>query len=268
LAAERYSETLNEASYFSTRLRRIGAQLRYLPRALSLVWTAARRWNMAWVALLLVQAIRAGGSWDALRPVLLPAALIAGIMLLDQALRGVTVWVRTAQADLVQDYIDGLIHEKSLSVDLAFYESPEFYDHLHRARAEGGQRPVALVETLGSLLQNSITLAAMLAVLIPFGPWLPLALLGSTLPALYVVLRHALLQHQWRHRITADDRRAWYYDWLLTTGQPAAEMRLFALGGHSAQLSKRCGSRCAATGCAWPMRTAGQSSPREWPACW
>jgi ATP-binding cassette subfamily B protein len=243
---------LNEASYFSTRLRRIGAQLRYLPRALSLVWTAARRWNMAWVALLLVQgllpvatvyltrstvnallaAIRAGGSWDALRPVLLPAALIAGIMLLDQALRGVTVWVRTAQADLVQDYIDGLIHEKSLSVDLAFYESPEFYDHLHRARAEGGQRPVALVETLGSLLQNSITLAAMLAVLIPFGPWLPLALLGSTLPALYVVLRHALLQHQWRHRITADDRRAWYYDWLLTTGQPAAEMRLFALGGH------------------------------------
>ena len=45
-------------------------------------------------------------------------------------------WLRTAQSDLVQDYISSLIQEKSASVDMAFYESPEFYDHLHRARTD------------------------------------------------------------------------------------------------------------------------------------
>jgi ATP-binding cassette subfamily B protein len=243
---------LNAAGYLSPRLRRLARQLPHLARALSLVWTAARGWTVAWLSILLLQgllpvatvyltrsavnallaAVRAGGSWDTLRPALLLAALIAAVLLLDQVLHGVTGWLRTMQADLVQDHISGIIHEKSIAADLAFYESPEFYDHLHRARAEGGHRPLALIETLGSLLQNGVTLTAMLGVLIPFGPWLPLALLCSTLPALYVVLRHALLQHEWRQRITADERRAWYYDWLLTTGETAAEVRLFGLGPY------------------------------------
>ena len=65
---------------------------------------------------------------------------------------------------------------------------------------------MALVESLGSLLQNGLTLLAMGAVLIPFGAWIPLALLASTLPAFFVVLRHSLRQHRWRQRTTADPR--------------------------------------------------------------
>lgn len=38
-------------------LRRIKAQLPYLPRALGLVWTAARRWTAVWVVLLIVQGL-------------------------------------------------------------------------------------------------------------------------------------------------------------------------------------------------------------------
>jgi len=113
---------------------------------------------------------------------------MASALLLAEILRGATHWVSTVQAALVQDHITSLIHDKSVAADLAFYESPEFYDHLHRARAEAGYRPIALLETLGSLLQNSITLIAMLVVLTAFGVWLPLALLASTLPVLGVVL--------------------------------------------------------------------------------
>jgi ATP-binding cassette, subfamily B, bacterial len=31
---------------------------------------------------------------------------------------------------------------------------------------------------------------------------------------------------------TADERRTWYYDWLLTSGETAAELRLFGIGNH------------------------------------
>jgi len=133
---------------------------------------------------------------------------------------------------LVKDYISTLIHKKSVAVDLSFYESPEYYDHLHRARAEAQYRPLALLENAGNLVKNSITLLAMAAVLIPLGVWLPIALLLSTFPALVVVLRYSSRQHQWRVSRTADERRSWYYDWLLTSGETAAELRLLDLGRH------------------------------------
>lgn len=231
------------------KLRNAAAQMPNFARAIRLIWTAAPRWTAIWAALLLLQAllpvaavyltravvnslvaaVRGNHSWQSFEPALPLIAAMAGIMLLGEVLAGIASWVRQAQAELVQDHINDLIHQKSASVDLAFYESPEFYDHLHRARAEAGYRPLALLDSLGNLAQNGITLAAMLAVLVPYGAWLPLALLASTLPAFYVVVRSTLRQHHWRLRTTSDERRSWYYDSLLTDNETAAELRLFEL---------------------------------------
>jgi ATP-binding cassette subfamily B protein len=185
-----------------------------------------------WLVDGLVAAVDAGGSWESVRPTLILVALMAAVMLANELLNSATGWVRTAQSQLVRDHISTLIHEKSVAVDLAFYESPEYYDHLHRARAEASFRPLALLENAGALGRNSITLLAMAAVLIPLGLWLPIALFISTLPALVVVLRHSSRQHEWRLRRTADERRSWYYDYLLTSGATAAELRMLALGKH------------------------------------
>jgi len=154
------------------------------------------------------------------------------VLLVGELLRGVSNWIRTAQSERVHDYVMGLIHKKCVEVDLAFYETPEYHDHLHRARNEARYRPIALLESGGALLQSGITLVAMVAILIPYGLWLPLALLVSTLPVLFVVLRNNVRQHDWQRRTTADERRAWYYDWLLSAAQTAAELRLFGLGDH------------------------------------
>ena len=226
------------------KIGRAGRQLPHLPRALGLVWAAARGWTVGWGVLLVVQGVLPAATVyltrelvnalvaRALRPTLVLAVAMGLVLLLSEVLRGAIGWIRTVQSELVQDHINALIHAKSVAVDLAFYDLPEYYDHLHRARAEASYRPIALIESMGSLLQNGITLAAMLVILAPYGWWLPVALLASTLPALYVVLRYTLLQHQWRLRTTADERRVWYYDWLLTAREAAAELRLFDLGGH------------------------------------
>jgi ATP-binding cassette, subfamily B, bacterial len=239
-----------------TRFRKASAQLPYLPRALGLVWAAAPGLTAAWLGLLAVQGLlpaatvllmrslvdglvalvgggaagRGGATWEAAQPVVLVAALLAGVMLLGELLGSAANWVRTAQAAQVGDHIQALIHAQSAAVDLAFYESPAYQDRLHRARSEASYRPLALVENLGGLGQNGITLGAMAAVLLPYGAWLPVALVVSTLPALYVVLRHRRRHHTWWQRTTADERRAWYYDWLLTARETAAELRLFGLG--------------------------------------
>ena len=242
----------SSARLLSSKLRKALAQLPYLPRALKLVWEVARTWTSAWIVLLIVQgllpaatvyltklvvdgvvvAVRIGGSWPQIRHVLVLLLLLGGVLVLMEVVRNIINWVRAVQAELLQDHITALIHEKSVTADLAFYELADYYDHLHRARVEARYRPVALLGNLGALLQNSITLIAMGAILIPLGPWLALSLLLSTLPAFYVVLYYALEEYQWRQRTTADDRRAWYYDWIMTSAEAAAEIRLFGLGKH------------------------------------
>jgi ATP-binding cassette subfamily B protein len=234
------------------KLRKAAAQFAQLPRALKLVWDAAPGWTTAWGVLLLllgllpvatvylirnlvnqlVVAFRARGDLGALRPALVSAALIAVVLLLTELLKSISNWVRTAQSGLVQDYIAALVHRQSLAADLAFYDSPDFYNHLHRAREEAAYRPAILIESVGSLLQNAITLVAMAGVILRFGYWPIMVLLVGTLPALYVVLNSAVRQHQWRLRTTADERKTWYYDWLLTARETAAELRLFALGDY------------------------------------
>jgi ATP-binding cassette subfamily B protein len=217
-----------------------------------LIWAAARRWTLAWVILLVVQgllpvatvyltrllvdslvaAMGAHGSWESLRPTLLLAGLMALVLVLAELLQGATEWIRTAQSELIQDHISALIHAKSAAVDLAFYESPEYYDQLHRARDDASSRPLALLDSIGGLAQNGITLLAMAVVLIPYGLWLPLLLFVSILPALVVVLRFDWRYHQWWQRTTADRRWTWYHEWVLTGSEAAAELRLFGLGAH------------------------------------
>ncbi|HKS09342.1 MAG TPA: ABC transporter ATP-binding protein [Pyrinomonadaceae bacterium] len=236
----------------SAKLCKALAQLPNLPRALALVWEVARPWTIAWVVLLILQgvlpaaivyltklvvdsvvdALKGGSSPTSMRAVVVRLLLLGGVLLLMEVVRNAINWVREVQAELLQDHITSLIHKKSVTVDLAFYELSDYYDHLHRARVEARYRPVALLGNLGALLQNSITLIAMGAILIPLGPWLALALLLSTLPAFYVVVHYAVAEYEWRQRTTAEDRRVWYYDWLMTASEAAAEIRLFGLGKY------------------------------------
>lgn len=239
------------------RLRPLIAQFRAIPRALRLVWDAAAGWTLAWIALLIVQGllpvltvfltrrlvddvvVAIGAGAQSLGPIAITAGLLIGGLLLSEILQSVLEWVRAAQSELTRDRIAALVQAKSASVDLAFYESPDYHDHLHRARDEAGTRPLALLESLGNLLQNSITLAAMAAVLLPYAVWLPLALLASTLPALFVALRFDWRYHSWWQRTTVSRRWAEYYEWILSNAEGAAEVRLFGLGAHFRQAYQR-----------------------------
>jgi ATP-binding cassette, subfamily B, bacterial len=227
-------------------------QAAFWPRAWCLVRIAAPRHTLAWLLLLLLQGmlplaivylskvlvdslvatVGAGSSWGDLQPPLVLVALLAGLAFLGEAFQSAIDWLRAAQSELVEDHIKSLVHRQATAVDLALYDEPAYYDRLEQARSEAGSRPLALLENAGILVQNGVTLLAMMAVLVPYSHWLPLVLLASTIPALYVVARFDRRYHHWWQQTTADRRRAQYYDSLLTHSAVAAELRLFGLGGH------------------------------------
>jgi ATP-binding cassette subfamily B protein len=221
-------------------------------QGLHMVWQASRGWTLAWGGLLLLQGLipavqiyltrytvdllsttlgerNSGGA--VLNTVWLPVVLIGILWIAGQLLSSLIDWVRAVQAELVQDRIHALIHKQALSLDISFYENAESYDLLHRARIDAISQPVALLESLGTLVQNGLTLIVLAAMLAGYAPWLPLLLVFSALPGLWTVGRYVLREHRWKIQNTSLERRVRLYDWLMTDRHSAAEIRLFNLGG-------------------------------------
>ncbi|MBE9053151.1 ABC transporter ATP-binding protein [Nostocales cyanobacterium LEGE 11386] len=235
-----------------SKLRNSLAQSSHIMQTLHLIWVTAPVWTVAWLVLLLVQgllpganvylskllvdslvvAMRAGISEESFKIVLLPAGLMAAVLLLTQLANAALGFIRKVQSELVLDSITALVHEKSIAADLSFYELPEYHDRLHQARSNASGHSLALLESTGSLLQNSITLLTMVAILLPYGVWLPLVLVASSIPALYMVVRFNRYYHRWWEKTTSQRRRAEYYDFLITQVYTAAELRLFELGDY------------------------------------
>ncbi len=177
-------------------------------------------------------AVGAGVTWEALEPLARIGLALGALLVAGELLSVARQWLGWAQAELVEDHITDMIHAKAVRLDMAFYETPEFLDRLDRVRSDSASRPLALLEGSGSLLQNSITVVGIGALLLSYGWWIALVLIAGTLPAFFVVMRANREQHDWWKHRTTDRRRVHYVGELLTEPPSAAEVRLFSLGDH------------------------------------
>lgn len=227
-------------------------RLSHANRALALVRDASGTLLIGWFAVLVIQGlvpvatvyltkplvdglqtlVGAGASWTALAPLLPIGIAFAALIVAAELLKVALQWIGTMQSELVQDHISDLIHAKAISLDMASFETADFLDHLYRVRHESSNRPLALLEGAGSLLQNTITVVGIGTLLLSYGAWIALALLAGTIPAFLAVQRASRASHDWMVRTTTDRRRAHYFGDLLTGAPYAAEMRLFRLGDH------------------------------------
>jgi ATP-binding cassette subfamily B protein len=213
--------------------------------ALALVWRAAGWWTAAWGILLVAQGLVPAGlalllrtlvnrlvtspGWSAIAA---PAIGIAALWVVAQLLSSALSWVRAAQAEYVQDEVHRLIHVQALRVDLAFYDDPDSYDRLYRAHVDAISQPLALLESLGSLVQNGLGFLVLAGILWTYASWLPMLLVFTAVPGLLLVARQTLKEHRWQIEHTFEERRVRYLDWTMTDLCAAAELRLFDLGTY------------------------------------
>lgn len=233
--------------------------LRFWKRALSLVWEASSRYTVWWAVLLVIQGIlpvmvayttkhaidgavvakNSNGDWDRIVQALGLLAIVGFVLLLVDVFQHIGAWVRTAQAETFGDYLADKIHQKAAEIDLSYYESSAYHDLMEQARGDSNSKPLALLESIGGVVQSSISLIGMGALLLSYGWWVPVVLLLGSFPALYISVYTDRQYHQW-WKSKADDRR-WtaYYDAMLTHSNAAMEARLFDLNGHFRSLYQR-----------------------------
>ncbi|MEZ5428760.1 MAG: ABC transporter ATP-binding protein [Pyrinomonadaceae bacterium] len=238
---------------------------KYWKRAFGLVWRSAPTHTSFWALFLILQGIlpvltvyltklvidgivaakNSGGDWPRVSRAIFYLALMGLVLLVTEAVKQLSAWVRTAQAESVSDHLADKIHKQAAELDFAYYESAEYHDLMEQARGDSSSKPLALLESIGAVVQNIITVVAFAGILITYGWWLPLVLLAGTLPALYVTLRTDRIYHRWWKSKSDDRRWANYYDAMLTHSNAAAEMRLFGLSKYFRTLyqAKRSGLR-------------------------
>ena len=157
-------------------------------------------------------------------------------MIFQSGVQHLASYTEEIQVSLVSNHVVNLIHEKSISLDLSYYENPEFYDTLHRAQQEGPYRPASIVKGLTSLLQNGVSLIAMVSLLFLFHWAVGIMLFVSIVPGVLVQLKYAKERFDWQKRRTHEERRAGYFSYILTSELFAKEIRLFDIGSHFSSL--------------------------------
>src|SRR5689334_6954401 len=109
------------------RLKEFRRKLLYMPKALSIVWQASRRWTVAWLIILVIQSIlpvltvtftreavnklvnlfndRQYAQFEA---ALIPITGLVVVLAFTRILSALGGWVRLQQSELVKDHISEL----------------------------------------------------------------------------------------------------------------------------------------------------------------
>lgn len=98
----------------------------------------------------------------------------------SDALSRFTTLVDSLLGDRFSHSIDLRLMKHAISLDLASFEDPAFYDKMERARRQGAVR-MGLLASLAGMAKQLLTLVTLMSAVIVFSPWLLLLLAAATL---------------------------------------------------------------------------------------
>jgi ATP-binding cassette subfamily B protein len=231
------------------RLRGLRAVFDQVPGTFRLVWQADRVGALAigaltllvallpaalaWVGKLIVDGVvaaaRSGLASDRQRVaelVLLELGLMAVSMAAGRTLGLLRELLRTHLGYRINERI----LEKALELELRHFEDANVYDKMQNARREASARPLSLVMQGFGIGQNSVTLAALAALLWRLSPWSVLVIVAASIPAFLAEARLAAESFRVNTWRAPEGRRLNYLEWILTRDSHVKEVKLFGLG--------------------------------------
>src|SRR5262249_665106 len=176
--------------------------------ALKFIWQSGRGLTLAIVALTVIQsvvpliglyltklvlddltaAITSSGKTVAFNHISFLILLSAAVLFLDRSLGTLVELARNAHTLVATDRMYEILHAKSITVDLEYYDNSDYYDALHRAQGEASYRPTRILDGIFSSLQSGISVVAIGALLLSFHWSVPVVLILATIPDLLLRL--------------------------------------------------------------------------------
>ncbi|RLT37749.1 MAG: ABC transporter ATP-binding protein [Chloroflexi bacterium] len=227
--------------------RRLAA---YFPRVLGLIWQASPLYGSAALGLTLVGALakpaqiwlmkvivdRVTGllsagdvgtvvDWSGLA---VPAALLFAVLIIGDVSASLAEHLQSLLGFQTTSFADGLILDKAARLDIAFYETPGFYDQLERAR-EGTWRVHNVARQSIGLVSHGLATLSTLALLATLHPLAAVVLVLVSIPNLVMKSRYAKRIFGLWNLLTPASRMVSYLSGLLVSRDAIKEVRLFGL---------------------------------------
>ncbi len=227
-------------------IKKVPGALASLPRVLRLVWSTSALLTIllgllsllqgftpafsvtitAMVIDSVVQAIRIHST----SPIWFPIGLQLGITLLSSLLSTLSNIVQQLLQEQVSNRVQLNILKKANTLDLAFFENPEFYDKMRQAANQSTYQPVSMISQTFDLGRTLVTLISMIFLLLHLAWWLAIVALIVPIPAFFSSTRYGWRGYQLMRRQSPERRLMSYFVSLMTTDTYNKEVKLFNLG--------------------------------------
>ncbi len=130
--------------------------------------------------------------------------------------------------DLYLQHISIRVIEHASQLDITAFENPDYYDRLERAKAQATDR-IAMVQMMGTLIQQVLTTISLSLYIAIYSPWLLLLLIAGTIPALLGESHFAFLGYAKNFMQTPLRRKMDYLRDVGGSKEAAKELKLFGL---------------------------------------
>lgn len=225
--------------------------LRNTPEAFRLVWAASRSNTLisfgltpiaallpaaqSWVGKMIVDSIlgainQSVGVQAGLRLVLPYVAAEFALLLLGTIVNSIRFLSNNILQSQLTNHINTLIIRKAISLDLQFFEDPVFYDTMQNARRRADSSALAIMNAILQIVQQSITLVSLVALLIGFSPWLAVVVILAAIPNFISRSRFSEMAFRALTHRAPEARLLNYIETLLTSNETVKEIKLFGLG--------------------------------------
>src|SRR5712692_8694683 len=177
-----------------------------LPRVLRLVWSTNALFTAlmgilsllqgftpalsVWITGLVIDSVVVGIRIHSTNPIWFPVGLQFAVALLSNLLSSLSNIVQQLLQERVSNRVQLLILEKANTLDMAYFENPEFYDKMRQAADQSTYQPVSMISQLFDLVRTVVTLASMLFLLLQLAWWLSLVAIVAPIPAFFAGSRY------------------------------------------------------------------------------
>ena len=173
---------------------------------------------------------------DAYSGALLTFGVIAVLLILqfvytfvNQAVTRLYATVTSISGEQVSNHVKMLIMDKAKQVDMAKYDSPDFYARMENANREAGMRPIQIMSSTFSVLSVVISIISYIAVLFAVSWWSPILIVLVSIPVTVVNFVYRRKNVNYMFFRSKNRRQMDYYASTVIDKDLVKEIRMFNL---------------------------------------
>lgn len=200
------------------------SKVSFLYRVLTSIITAIMPFFSVYLSKLIVDSITNKDS----NHILLFLVLLVFTNILNSTINDLSAYVRDLHDDKLRTIVNTKIMEQTLTVDIAYFDSPEYLNSLQAVKSNS-YTLINVIWNIFSLLSGLVSFIIALVSVATYNIFYVLLIVIITLPSAYIDQMYAKKIHDWHLENMGNERKKYYYQNMASERRWASDVRVYNL---------------------------------------